>query len=208
MNNLKKQILSVLQEDARLPLDSVAAMVGVETAAVKKAVAEMEADGTIIKYATLVNGDRYDGRLTEMVSPEAVARRREIQQGIDIETRGHRVGEQPLPDQCRQNLTDMVVQNLPGKQARIATPADHRAVEIGNRDRSKPQDRPDAKVPLQAIKSRQRLRKLDIDDFDRMQHRKLLIIRAARVKTKSPGTLSGSASRPGAGATTIDPTTD
>lgn len=60
MDNLKKQILSVLQEDARLSPDSVAAIVGADTAAVKKAVTEMETDGTIIKYAALVNGDRYD----------------------------------------------------------------------------------------------------------------------------------------------------
>jgi hypothetical protein len=40
-----------------------------------------------------------------------------------------------------------------------------------------------------------------------MQHRKLLIIRAARVKTKSLGALLGSAPEPGTGAATIDPAT-
>lgn len=60
MDKLKKQIIDVLQDDARLSADSVAAMLDSDAASVKKAVSEMEADGTIIKYATLINSDRYD----------------------------------------------------------------------------------------------------------------------------------------------------
>lgn len=60
MDNFKKQILQVLQEDARLSAESVAAMIGGDAVAVKKAVSEMESDGTIIKYAALINDNRYD----------------------------------------------------------------------------------------------------------------------------------------------------
>lgn len=65
MDALKQKVLSVLQDDARLGAESIAAMLGADADAVKKAIAEMEADGTIIKYATLINGSRYDDESVE-----------------------------------------------------------------------------------------------------------------------------------------------
>jgi len=60
METRNKQILSLLREDARLTADAIAAMLNEEAAVVKKAVEAMEADGTIIKYMTVINDDRYD----------------------------------------------------------------------------------------------------------------------------------------------------
>lgn len=59
MDNLKRRVVSLLQDDARLSAESIAAMLGEDAASVKKAIAEMESDGTIIKYAALVNTDSY-----------------------------------------------------------------------------------------------------------------------------------------------------
>jgi len=60
MDALKKQILALLREDARLGADAIAAMLNADPSAVQKAVAAMESDGTIIKYMTVINDDRYD----------------------------------------------------------------------------------------------------------------------------------------------------
>jgi DNA-binding Lrp family transcriptional regulator len=60
MEALNKQILDILREDARLNADAIAVMLGADSAAVQKAIAAMEADGTIIKYMTVINDDRYD----------------------------------------------------------------------------------------------------------------------------------------------------
>ncbi len=58
MKKLYENILSVLCDDARMPLDTVAAMIGEDEAAVKAAVADMEKSGIIVKYTAIVNDER------------------------------------------------------------------------------------------------------------------------------------------------------
>lgn len=58
MKKLYEKILSVLCDDARMPLDTVAAMIGEEEAVVKAAVADMEQSGIIVKYTAIVNDER------------------------------------------------------------------------------------------------------------------------------------------------------
>lgn len=60
MKDFNKQILELLQQDARLSAEAIAVMTNSTAEAVQKEISFMEADGTIIKYAALVNSNRYD----------------------------------------------------------------------------------------------------------------------------------------------------
>lgn len=55
MDKIKKNILSLVTEDSRLSAASMAAMLGIAEAEAKKAVAELEAEGVIVKYTAIVN---------------------------------------------------------------------------------------------------------------------------------------------------------
>ena len=57
MDKFKKDILSLVTEDSRISHASMAAMLGVDVSAVDKAVAELEADGVIVKYIAIINED-------------------------------------------------------------------------------------------------------------------------------------------------------
>jgi len=60
MNELKVKILDILKEDARRTSDLIATMLGVSEETVITAIAEMEADKVIIKYAPIVNWSKVD----------------------------------------------------------------------------------------------------------------------------------------------------
>lgn len=60
MEKLKKDILSLLQEDARQSAEQMAVMLGKKEEEVKIAIEEMEIDGIIVKYNALVNYDKLD----------------------------------------------------------------------------------------------------------------------------------------------------
>jgi len=60
MNELKRNILELLKEDARRSAELIATMLGADRAQVAAAIAEMEADKVIVKYATVVNGSKVD----------------------------------------------------------------------------------------------------------------------------------------------------
>ncbi len=55
-----KEILKILQDDARTTNKQIAAMTGMPTAEVTKLVKQAEKDRTILKYKTLVNWDRVE----------------------------------------------------------------------------------------------------------------------------------------------------
>ena len=55
MDKIKKNILSLVTEDSRLSAASMAAMLGITEAEAKKAVAELKAEGVIVKYTAIVN---------------------------------------------------------------------------------------------------------------------------------------------------------
>ncbi|MGN0819203.1 MAG: Lrp/AsnC family transcriptional regulator [Christensenellaceae bacterium] len=63
--NLKKQILKILTEDARFTCDKIATMLGVGEKEVSEAIKEMEADGVIVKYTTVVNNDKAGEELVD-----------------------------------------------------------------------------------------------------------------------------------------------
>jgi DNA-binding Lrp family transcriptional regulator len=52
------EILKLLEKDSRLTAAQIAAMLGMDLAAVEAVIAKAEADGTILRYMSLVNWDK------------------------------------------------------------------------------------------------------------------------------------------------------
>ena len=78
MDKIKKNILSLVTEDSRLSAASMAAMLGITEAEAKKAVAELEAEGVIVKYPAIV--------------PDALAEEEKVEALIEVKVtpqRGH-----------------------------------------------------------------------------------------------------------------------
>lgn len=65
MEKLYKDILNILTEDARLTATQIAKMVSKDLKEVKKAIEEMENDGTIVKYSAVVNDEKVDEEAVE-----------------------------------------------------------------------------------------------------------------------------------------------
>jgi DNA-binding Lrp family transcriptional regulator len=62
------EILTMLEKDSRLSARQVAVALGRDEATVRDAIAEYEANGTIMKYTTLINKDNLDGEhVTAMI---------------------------------------------------------------------------------------------------------------------------------------------
>lgn len=75
MEKLKQDILSLITEDSRLSAANVAAMLGVSEAEVKKAIAELESTGVIVKYTAIVNenlteSERVEALIEVKVTPQ------------------------------------------------------------------------------------------------------------------------------------------
>lgn len=60
MDELKLKVLELLKEDARRTAELIATMLDVTEEQVAKAVAELEAENVIVKYATVVNWSKVD----------------------------------------------------------------------------------------------------------------------------------------------------
>jgi DNA-binding Lrp family transcriptional regulator len=60
LEELKLKVLELLREDARRTAELIATMLGVSEEQVAKAVAELEAEKVIVKYATVVNWSKVD----------------------------------------------------------------------------------------------------------------------------------------------------
>ncbi len=58
MEKLRKNILNLLQDDARYTPAKIATLVGVDEAAVAKEIAALENDGIIVKYSAIVNTEK------------------------------------------------------------------------------------------------------------------------------------------------------
>ena len=65
MQTLKAQILEILNEDCRTPLERIAVMTGQELATVAQAVDELEKDRVILQYSPIINWDRTDRERVE-----------------------------------------------------------------------------------------------------------------------------------------------
>ena len=60
MKKLEMQLLDLLQEDCRLPLEKLAVMLGTTTAEVAETVDRLEKQRVILRYAPTVNWDKTD----------------------------------------------------------------------------------------------------------------------------------------------------
>lgn len=76
MNDFKLQILQLLKEDARQTPELIATMLGAAEADVAQAIAEMEADNVIVKYATVVNWSQTeDEKVTALIEVQITPER-------------------------------------------------------------------------------------------------------------------------------------
>jgi DNA-binding Lrp family transcriptional regulator len=76
MDKLKWKILDLLKEDARQSAELLATMLGEDRAAVETAIAELEADKVIVKYATVVNwGKVDDDKVTALIEVQITPER-------------------------------------------------------------------------------------------------------------------------------------
>lgn len=65
MNNLEKEVLELLQSDARLTAKEIAATVGAAESEVSACIARLEQTGAIVKYTAIVNGEKTERTLVE-----------------------------------------------------------------------------------------------------------------------------------------------
>jgi len=63
MNELQLKVLDLLKEDARRDAELIATMLGASVEEVKEAIAALEKDHIIVKYATVVNWSKVDDHL-------------------------------------------------------------------------------------------------------------------------------------------------
>ena len=83
MTTLEKDILTILKEDARVPAKKIAAMLSVEEETVKRAVAEMEQSGLLVKYTAIVNSEKAEDALVEaLIEVKVTPKKKEGFDGI------------------------------------------------------------------------------------------------------------------------------
>ncbi len=58
MNQLKKDVLGILKEDARYSAEKIAIMLGKDAEAVRGAIEELEAEGIIVRYSAVVDENK------------------------------------------------------------------------------------------------------------------------------------------------------
>jgi len=76
LNDLKLKILELLKEDARRTVELLATMLDVTEEEVAKAVAELEKDKVIVKYATVVNWSKVeDEKVTALIEVQITPER-------------------------------------------------------------------------------------------------------------------------------------
>ena len=73
MENLKKDLVKLLTENARYSYSDLAAMLGAEESAVKNAVKEMENDGVIVKYSAIIDTEALEDKLVQALIEVKVA---------------------------------------------------------------------------------------------------------------------------------------
>lgn len=75
---LKTQILEILNEDCRIPLERIAVMTGSDLTQVAQALEEMEHDRIILHYAPIVNWDRANKERVEAMIEVKVTPQRDM----------------------------------------------------------------------------------------------------------------------------------
>lgn len=67
MTDFNKKVLKLLQEDARYTAAQIATALGVSEKKVADAIAELEKDGVIVKYAALINGAKVENGVQAII---------------------------------------------------------------------------------------------------------------------------------------------
>ncbi|MEG1777020.1 MAG: Lrp/AsnC family transcriptional regulator, partial [Clostridia bacterium] len=65
MQNLQMELLQLLKEDCRLPLEQLATMTGASLEAVADSIQIMEKSGVILRYSPVINWDKTDRERVE-----------------------------------------------------------------------------------------------------------------------------------------------
>ena len=81
MQSLQMQLLHLLQEDCRLPLEKLAVMSGSTVETVATVIDDMERNGIILRYAPVINWDKTDRERVEAMIEVRVTPQRD--QGFD-----------------------------------------------------------------------------------------------------------------------------
>ena len=92
MDKIKQELLELLQEDCRIPLEKLAVMTGQELSTIAQAIDEMENDGVILKYRPVINWDKMQMNRVEAMIEVRVTPQRDM--GFDaIASRIYRFDE-------------------------------------------------------------------------------------------------------------------
>ena len=81
MTRLENQLLDILREDCRIPLEKLAIMTGASVTEVAEAIEQLEQNKVILRYAPIVNWDKTDRERVEAMIEVRVLPQRE--QGFD-----------------------------------------------------------------------------------------------------------------------------
>lgn len=73
MNNLKTELLQLLSENARYTVSELAVMLGANEDDIKSAISQMEKDGVIVKYTTIVNTEALENKKVQALIEVKVA---------------------------------------------------------------------------------------------------------------------------------------
>ena len=85
MENIKSQILEILKEDCRMPIETVAAMAGCSVPEATDAIARMEREKIILHYLPIINWDRTERERVEAMIEVKVTPQRDM--GFDTVAR-------------------------------------------------------------------------------------------------------------------------
>lgn len=78
MQALKADILEILSQDCRIPLERIAVMTGRDLAQVAQAIDELEKDRVILQYSPIINWDRTDKERVEAMIEVKVTPQRDM----------------------------------------------------------------------------------------------------------------------------------
>ena len=81
MQSLQMELLQILKEDCRVPLEQLATMTGAPLEEVAQTIDQMEKSGVILRYAPIINWDRTDRERVEAMIEARVTPQRD--QGFD-----------------------------------------------------------------------------------------------------------------------------
>lgn len=77
MKKLETQLLDLLQEDCRLPLEKLAVMLGATTAEIAETIDRLEEQRVILRYAPVINWDKTDRERVEALIQVSVTPQRD-----------------------------------------------------------------------------------------------------------------------------------